>query len=514
MNAIDLQSWLSRARATPVYQVAQRSPLDYCPGLSRSLGRRVWLKREDLQPTYSFKLRGAYAMIAGLVGSGVRHVCAASAGNHAQGVALAAERLGIQATVFMPRTTPPIKVDAVTRLGAQVELTGDTFDQACGKATAFAQDTGATFVHPFDHPDVIAGQGTVGIEILEQCERPPARVFVPVGGGGLIAGLGACIKAQAPGVRIIAVECDEAPSIGHALRAGRPIEAPTAGSFADGIAVSVMGRHTFELASSVVDEVISVTGNQICAAVRDVYTECRAILEPAGATAIAGMQAYGGGEVDEDWVAVASGANVNFDRLGHIVERAELGAGREVLLAARIPEQAGEFLRFCRRVGPHPVTEFNYRYGDRNQAQVLVGVKIDPAGADQLRSRLAESYAIVDLTGDETAHNHVRHMIGGRPALPAPERVFRFEFPERRGALLEFLTRLRGRWSISLFHYRNHGSSFGQVLAGFLVQDEDQRAFRRFLDTTGYTYSDVSDSPAYRLFSAPLATPRETEPVS
>lgn len=501
--------WVELARsASGIYQTVCRTPLSFAPRLSAELGQQVWIKREDLQPVHSFKIRGAMNALLGLQSRGVRRVCAASAGNHAQGLALGATTLGMEATIFMPVTTPEIKVEAVLRLGARVELRGDGYDDSCSAALEHARLTGDTFVHPFDDRLVIAGQATIGLEIMEQADQPPDRVFLPVGGGGLLAGVGAVIKARFPSTRIVAVECSEAPSFSAALDAGRPVSLPPTSGFADGIAVATVGEQTFAVAREIVDDVVHVTPDQICAAVRDVYNECRAVLEPAGAAAIAGMRALEVDHTDERWVAIASGANVNFDRLGHIVERAELGAARETLFAATIPEKPGAFLEFCRCIGnSHAITEFNYRFQSPTHAHVLVGVKAGGDASGQILRKLESHYEVFDLTANETAKAHIRHMIGGRPDLGLPERVFRFRFPERPGALLDFLTRLAGRWNISLFHYRNHGSSFGRVLVGFMVADADQEAFADFINATGYDWVEDTNNPAYGLFSAAQSAP-------
>lgn len=503
--------WVERARAaSEIYQTVCRTPLSFAPRLSAQMGQQVWLKREDLQPVHSFKIRGAMNALLDLKSRGVDRVCAASAGNHAQGLALGAATLGMQATIFMPVTTPDIKVEAVLRLGARVELRGDGYDDSCSAAMDHAHSSGDTFVHPFDDPAVIAGQATIGLEIADQVDQPPDRVFLPVGGGGLLAGVGAVIKALYPTTRIVAVECSEAPSFSAALQAGKPVRMPPTSGFADGIAVATVGRRTFEIARAIVDEVVHVTPDQICAAVRDVYNECRAVLEPAGAAAIAGMRVLETDHTDQRWIAIASGANVNFDRLGHIVERAELGAAREILFAATIPEKPGAFLQFCRCIGSsYGITEFNYRFESPTQAHVLVGVKAGGDAGGQILQRLECQYQVIDLTGNETAKAHIRHMIGGRPQLGMPERVFRFRFPERPGALLDFLTRLAGRWNISLFHYRNHGSSFGRVLVGFMVDDSDDEAFVKFMTATGYDWVEDTKNPAYGLFSAAYCAPAE-----
>jgi threonine dehydratase len=491
-------------QAARVYDVALKSPLEQAANLSRRLGREVWLKREDLQPVHSFKLRGAYNKIAGLgeerLAAGV---ITASAGNHAQGVALAAARRGVRARIVMPKTTPGIKVDAVRRLGGEVLLHGNTYDEAYEHARQLAAEGGAVLVHPYDDPEVIAGQGTVGVEILEQCPEPEA-IFVPVGGGGLIAGVAAWVKARRPATRIIGVEPDDAPTLHAALAAGERVVLPQVGLFADGVAVRQIGEETFRVARNRVDEVILVSTDAICAAIRDIYEDTRGITEPAGALAVAGLKVYAarapgaGGPL----VAINSGANMNFDRLRYVAERAAVGELREALLAVTIPEQPGSFRAFCHALGPRSITEFNYRYANGAQAQVFAGVELREGAAE--RERLiahlcAHGYAVRDLSGDEMAKLHVRHMVGGH-APAAHERIFRFQFPERPGALLHFLTRMSGGWNISLFHYRNHGADYGRVLAGIQVPPQDEAAFGAFISALGYPCIEETANPAYQLF--------------
>ncbi|MEM9303787.1 MAG: threonine ammonia-lyase, biosynthetic [Pseudomonadota bacterium] len=512
MNPALAQSCLRAALTAPVYDVAERTPLQDAPQLSARLGAKVMLKREDLQPIFSFKLRGAYALMASLpVADIATGVVAASAGNHAQGVALAARQLGVPATIVMPRTTPRIKVEAVERLGADIQLVGDSYDVSCVHAKAFATDTGKVFIHPFDDDTVIAGQGTVGVEIVQQLRAPPRAIFVPVGGGGLAAGLAACVKALCPETEIIGVEPEDAACLAAALREGRPTTLPHVGIFADGTAVREIGKRTFDYCREFVDRVITVDTDQICAAIRDIFVETRAVVEPSGALAVAGVEALAGEFAPEDvLVAINSGANINFDRLAHVVERAELGAGREALLAATIPERPGAFLDFIRRLGYHAITEFNYRYAAQNGAQVFVGMRIagTPDETDRVIDRLDDAgYAVQDLSHNELAKLHVRHMVGGRPPQPTREALYRFEFPERPGALLDFLTVLAGRWNISLFHYRNHGSAYGRVLAGFMVPEEEDADFASFLDATGYHWTCESENPAYQAFLAAAETP-------
>ncbi len=502
-------SYLQRALRAQVYDVARETPLDPAPRLSQRAGVQILLKREDLQPTFSFKLRGAYNCIHRMdEAARARGVVAASAGNHAQGVALASQRLGVKARIYMPRTTPDIKVQAVAALGAEIVQTGDDFDAACAAAMADAKACGARFIHPFNDEDVIAGQGTIGVEITQQLPEPPDVVFVSVGGGGMAAGVAATVKAICPETRIIGVEPEDAASMKAALEAGEPVDIGATGMFADGVAVRRVGDITFELCRELLDEVITVSVDQVCTAVRLVYEEVRAVPEPAGALAVAGALEWSRthpeeATADARWVAVISGANVNFDRLGHVVERCTLGDGSEALLAVTIPERAGSFLEFCRELGQSSVTEFNYRHNGTAQARVFVGVRLQEP-VQQLSAHLGDiGYEVTDLTGNEVAKLHLRHLGGGGLPVPDREVLYRFEFPERPGALLEFLTVLAGRWSISLFHYRNHGAAQGRVLAGFLVPREDDVAFAAFLQETGYQHVDETANPACSEFLAP-----------
>ncbi|RMG29273.1 MAG: threonine ammonia-lyase, biosynthetic [Gammaproteobacteria bacterium] len=489
-----------------VYDVARETPLDPAPRLSARLGNRILLKREDLQPVFSFKLRGACNKIALLSEAEVaRGVIAASAGNHAQGVALAARRRGVKALIVMPKTTPHIKVEAVRALGARIHLHGDSYDEAFDEAVRLSQEDGMVLVHPFDDPDVIAGQGTVAMELLRQVERDPHAVFVPVGGGGLIAGMAVYIKLLRPEIRVIGVEPDDAPSLYRSLERGRRVTLKQVGIFADGVAVRLVGRETFRLCRRYVDEVLLVSTDEICAAIKDIYDDTRSIVEPAGALGVAGLKKYveREGLSGADLIAINSGANINFDRLGYVAERAELGERREALFAVTIPERPGSFRRFCRALGKRSITEFNYRYADAEEAQVFVGVELHEGDEERhrLREKLeADGYAVLDMTENEMAKLHVRHMVGGHAPAIEHEVVYRFEFPERPGALLRFLTAIGQRWNISLFHYRNHGAAYGRVLAGVQVPPEDRKAFREFLDEVGYTWVEETDNPAYRLF--------------
>ena len=497
--------YLERVLKSRVYEIVQETPLSEMPLLPVRLGSRVLLKREDTQPVFSFKVRGAYNKMARLArADAARGVVAASAGNHAQGVALAARRLGMEALVVMPETTPAIKMDAVRRLGAEVVAHGLSFDEASARAHEISDRTGRVYVRPFDDPDIIAGQGTVAMEILRQAPETPHAIFVPVGGGGLIAGIAAYVKPLWPEVGIIGVEPEESASMYEALRAGRPVRLAQVGLFADGVAVRQVGEEPFRLARQYVDEVVLVTTDETCAAIRDIYQNTRTIAEPAGALGIAGLKRYveREGIEGELLVAIDSGANVNFDRLRHIAERAEVGELLEMLLAVTIAERAGSLLEFCRCIGERSVTEFNYRYAGEKDAQIFLGLE-SRAGAGAraaMIARLAErGYPVVDLSDNEMAKLHIRHMVGGRAAA-CDERLFRFEFPERPGALLGFLTHLGGRWNISLFHYRNHGSAYGRVLMGIQVPSGDYEEFDRFLGEVGYEYREETGNPAYRVF--------------
>jgi threonine dehydratase len=491
-------------RAT-VYDVAVETPLELAPGLSRRLHNRLLLKREDLQPIFSFKLRGAYNKMTRLPPAALkRGVIAASAGNHAQGVALAAQRLRGPATIVMPVTTPQIKVDAVSELGAAVVLEGDSYDDAYARAATLAARKRLTFVHPYDDPDVIAGQGTIGMEILRQCREPLHAILVPVGGGGLIGGIAAYVKRLRPDVRVIGVEPEDANAMERSLRAGRRVSLPQIGLFADGVAVKQVGKETFRLARRYVDEMILVDTDELCAAIKDVFEDTRSIAEPAGVLGVAGAKRYAEerGLKDETLVAVLSGANVNFDRLRFVAERAELGEQREAVFAATIPERPGSFKQFCRLVGKRNVTEFNYRYAGPPDAHVFVGVEVRGRSETERLLRTLERHGIrtLDLSDNEMAKLHVRHLVGGRAPGAEHEVLYRFEFPERPGALMRFLDSMRQDWNISLFHYRNQGADYGRVLAGVQVPPHDARAFRDFLARLGYEYVEETENPAYGLF--------------
>jgi threonine dehydratase len=500
-------NYLERILTAQVYDVAIETPLDEARLLSARLGNRVLLKREDLQPVFSFKLRGAYNKMALLPREALAAgVVAASAGNHAQGVALAAERLGCRATIVMPVTTPRIKIAAVAARGADVVLDGESYDDAYARACDIAATCGAAFIHPYDDPDVIAGQGTIGMEILRQHPRPLQAIFVAVGGGGLIAGIAAYVKRLKPEIRIMGVEPADSNAMYQSLRAGRRVRLPQVGLFADGVAVKEVGAETFRLCLKYVDEIILVDTDEICAAIKDVFEDTRSILEPAGALAIAGLKSYTERErmQGRTMVAVACGANMNFDRLRFVAERAELGEQREAVFAATIPERRGSFQQFCRLLGPRQVTEFNYRYADPDEAHVFVGVQVaSRIEADAVRESLERAgVRVLDLSGDEVAKLHIRHLVGGRAPQVHHERLFRFEFPERPGALMTFLDGMSRDWNISLFHYRNHGADYGRVLVGIQVPPEDYGAFQEFLHAIGYPNSEETDNPAYRMFLA------------
>ena len=503
-----LQDTFERILKARVYDVAIESPLERAPRLSARLGNQVLFKREDLQPVFSFKIRGAYNKIAQLTDTeAARGVICSSAGNHAQGVALAAARRGIRAVICMPRTTPAIKVEAVQARGGEVVLHGDDYDSAYAHALRLAAEQGLTFVHPFDDPEVIAGQGTIAMELLRQHGPDIHAVFVPIGGGGLIAGIGAYLRRLYPQIRIIGVEPVDAASMKVSLEAGHRVTLPRVGLFHDGVAVRTVGEHTFRIAQQVVDEIMLVTTDETCAAIQDIYEDTRAIVEPAGALAVAAIKQYVAREglKDQTLVAINCGANMNFDRLRHVTERAELGARREALFAVEIPEQPGSFLKFCQVIGDRSVTEFNYRYSRGDTACIFVGIAVPDGveGKARLQSKIeAAGFPVTDMSDNELAKLHVRYMVGGHAAELTDERLFRFEFPERPGALLRFLQAVGSDWNISLFHYRNHGSSSGRVLAGIQVPPASADSFAEHLQELGYQYTEESGNPAVRLFLA------------
>src|SRR5579863_9070728 len=498
--------YIERILKARVYDVAIESPLEEAHRLSRRLGNRILLKREDLQPVFSFKLRGAYNRIAHLSESTAqRGVVCASAGNHAQGVALAAKRRGIPAVVVMPETTAQIKAQAVTDLGAEVVFHGDDYDGAFERALALARERNLVFVHPFDDPDVIAGQGTIGMEILRQTGGKLDAIFVPVGGGGLIAGIAVYVKYLYPQVRIIGVEPEDAAGMYESLRAGRRVTLDRVGIFADGVAVKRVGEETFGLCRAHVDEIVLLDTDAICAAIQDVFEDTRSIVEPAGALAVAGLKQVvtREGWRDKRLVAINSGANMNFDRLRHVAERADLGGEREALLAVVIPERPGSFLHFCEVLGRRSVTEFNYRYAAPEGAQIFVGLALEGGRTEKdavVASLRGAGFAVTDMSNDEMAKLHVRYMVGGHARGLTHELLYRFEFPERPGALLRFLQAIGARWNISLFHYRNHGSDYGRVLAGIQVPPAERADFLQHLNELHYAYVEESGNPAYRMF--------------
>lgn len=488
-----------------VYDVAKKTPLEFQPNLSARIHNRVLLKREDMQSVFSFKLRGAYNKMASLPAEVLaRGVIAASAGNHAQGVALSAQKLGCRAVIVMPTTTPLIKIDAVKSRGAEVVLFGDSYSDAYVHALTLEQSEGLTFVHPYDDPDVIAGQGTIAMEILQSHPEPIEAIFCCVGGGGLIAGIAAYIKALRPEIKVIGVEASDAEAMSESLKQGKRVMLDQVGLFADGAAVKQVGEHTFELCQQFVDEMIVVDNDAICAAVKDVFEDTRSILEPAGALATAGIKEYAkrNNLTGKTLVAIASGANMNFDRLRFIAERAEIGEKREAVLAVTIPEKAGAFKTFCRLLGDRNITEFNYRYSDPVAAHIFVGVAIaDPLESVQLVQDLqTHGLPVLDLTDNEVAKLHLRHLVGGHAPQAENEVLYRFEFPEKPGALLKFLDTMGHDWNISLFHYRNHGADNGRVLVGMQVPPNQLQEFSTFLQALDYPYWDETQNPAYKLF--------------
>jgi threonine dehydratase len=497
--------YLQKILTAKVYDVAIESPLDLAPALSRRLGNRILLKREDQQPVFSFKLRGAYNKMAHLSpAERARGVIAASAGNHAQGVALAAQKLHCAATIVMPVTTPHIKIAAVEARGAKAVLFGDSYSDAYAHALVLQQRSRAVFVHPYDDPDVIAGQGTIGMEILRQCQGPVDAIFVAIGGGGLIGGIAAYVKRVRPEIKVIGVQPQDSDAMARSLAAGRRVKLAHVGLFADGVAVKQVGKETFRLAQQYVDEIVLVDTDAICAALKDVFEDTRSILEPAGALAIAGAKSWIARHRTKDrtYVAIACGANMNFDRLRFVAERAELGEQREAILAVTIPERPGSFREFCRLLGKRSVTEFNYRYADARVAHIFVGIEVaNRRETDhllaELKKRRIEAY---DLSDNEMAKLHVRHLVGGHAPAAKHEILYRFEFPERPGALMTFLNSMSRGWNISLFHYRNHGADYGRVLVGMQVPPSDKGQFRAFLVRLGYDCIEETDNPAYRMF--------------
>lgn len=501
-----LEEYLEMINTARVYDVAKETPLDFAPALTRRLENNIWLKREDLQPVFSYKLRGAHNLIASLSKEEQqRGVITASAGNHAQGVALSAKKLGIDAIIVMPKTTPEIKVSAVRHHGGTIILHGNNYDAASEHAHKLAEEKGLTYIPPFDHPLVIAGQGTVGKEIILQHPTRPDIIFVPVGGGGLIAGICAYVKSVAPQIKIIGVESDEAPCLQRALEAGERVLLERIGIFADGAAVRLVGEETFRIAKEYVDEVLLVNNDEICAAVKDIFEDTRSIPEPAGALALAGLKVYveREGIKDKELVAIFSGANINFDRLRHVAELAELGEHREALLGVTIPERPGSFRGFCHTIGSRSVTEFNYRFADHYDAHIFVGIQIKDGIHEKeslIKTLEEKGYPVKDLSGNEMAKMHIRYMVGGHAAHVQNEMLMRFEFPERPGALLKFLNQIGERWNISLFHYRNHGAAYGRVLMGAQVPEIEREEFKALIDELDFPHWDESDNPAYTMF--------------
>ena len=501
-----MSAYVEKIRNARVYDVAIESPLEPARNLTSRLKNRIWFKREDLQPVFSFKLRGAYNKLASLSDAEMSNgVLCSSAGNHAQGVALAAQRHGVRAVIVMPVTTPSIKVNAVRALGGEVVLYGDNYDEAYTHARELERERKLVFIHAFDDAEVIAGQGTIGVEILQQAGEDIDAIFVPIGGGGLIAGIAVYVKSQRPGIRIVGVEPEDSAAMRDSIAAGKPVTLDHVGIFADGVAVRRVGDETFRLCQQYVDEIITVDTDQVCAAIRDIFEDTRSIVEPAGALAVAGLKKYlaDHGIENKSFVTINSGANINFDRLRHIAERAAVGEQTEMLLAAEIPEEPGSFRRFCEALGRRGITEFNYRYDDTTTAQVFVGIQLTKGIAERLElvATLRDGgYVVDDLSDNEMAKLHVRHMVGGRSPSVANERLYRFEFPERPGALLDFLNAIGTDWNISLFHYRNHGSDHGRILAGIDVPENETADLEAHLADLGYPYWEESDNPAYRIF--------------
>ena len=503
--ALTPSDYLQKILTARVYDVAIESPLEPARNLSRRLHNKILLKREDQQPVRSFKLRGAYNRMVQLSPEQLaKGVICASAGNHAQGVALSAHKLGCRAVIVMPTTTPQVKVDAVRTLGAEIALAGDSYSDAYAHALQLQEEQGLTFVHPFDDPDVIAGQGTVGMEILRQHQGPLDAVFVAIGGGGLISGVAAYIKAVRPEVRVIGVQTVDSDAMLRSVKAGKRVQLHDVGLFADGTAVKLVGEETFRVARLLVDDYVVVDTDEVCAAIKDIFQDTRSVMEPSGALGVAGIKQYVAQHKlkGQTYVAVTCGANMNFDRLRFVAERAEYGEHREALFAVTIPEERGSFKRFCELIGPRSVTEFNYRISDARLAHVFVGLTISRRDEAERIERhfVRQGFATVNLTDDELAKQHIRHLVGGHSELAADERLFRFEFPERPGALMRFLAALHPSWNISLFHYRNQGADHGRILVGIQVPASDGPAFTRFLKSLDYPHVEETQNPVYRLF--------------
>ena len=504
------QKYIEKILTARVYDVAIESPLDEAKRLSARLENKILLKREDLQPVFSFKLRGAYNKLYQLSRKKeLTGVIAASAGNHAQGLALAASKLGVKATIVMPKTTPKIKVDAVRSYGAKAILVGDTFDEASVHAYELAEKDNLDFIHPYDDPDVIAGQGTIAVEILRQYPEDIDAIFIPVGGGGLIAGMAVFIKYLRPEIKVIGVEPEDAACFAAAMKKNRRVVLSEVGLFADGVAVKQIGRETWRVAKDVVDEVITVSTDEICASIKDIFDDTRTIMEPAGALAVAGIKKYVAEKKvsQQTLIAINSGANMNFDRLRHVSERAELGEQREGLIGVTIPEEPGSFLRFCRLMGKKGITEFNYRYADNSRAYVFAGIQLADGSAEleELTNKLEnKGYSVLSMSDNEMAKLHVRYMVGGHANNIENEVLYRFEFPERPGALLDFLAHIGKRWNISMFHYRNHGAAYGRVLVGLQIPVDERKEMTSFLDELGFKWWDESKNPAYQMFLGAL----------
>lgn len=497
--------YLERILNARVYDVAQETPLELAPNLTARLGNSLLLKREDMQSVFSFKLRGAYNKMAHLPPDLLAQgVIASSAGNHAQGVALGAKRLGSQAIIVMPTTTPAVKINAVKARGGEVVLHGETYDDAYAYARQLEAEKGLTFIHPFDDPDVIAGQGTIGMEILRQWQQPIDAIFVAIGGGGLISGIAAYVKRLRPEIKIIGVEPVDSDAMNQSLQAGRRVKLDQVGLFADGVAVRQVGKETFRLCQQHLDDIILVGTDDTCAAIKDVFEDTRSILEPAGALAVAGAKAYVERESirGQTLVAVACGANMNFDRLRFVAERAELGEHREAIFAVTIPEKPGSLKAFCECLGKRNLTEFNYRIADNHQAHIFVGLEVQGRADAQQMAQTFETKGLktLDLTDDELAKMHLRHMVGGKSPLAHDELLYRFEFPERPGALMKFVNSMSPDWNISLFHYRNNGSDYGRIVTGIQVPPDEMEEWQSFLDNLGYRYWDENQNPAYKLF--------------
>ena len=496
--------YIQKILQAKVYDLAQQTPVSKAESLSKQLENTILIKREDLQPIFSFKVRGAYNKMSKLSNKDkAKGVICASAGNHAQGVAMSASHLGIRAVIVMPTITPDIKVNSVRARGAEVLLKGDSFDEACHHALVMAKDDGMTFIHPYDDPDVIAGQGTVGMEIMQQITEPIDAIFVPVGGGGLIAGLATYVKYLNPKIKIIGVESDDSACLKLAFDHNERAILPEVGIFADGVAVAQIGEETFRLCQKYVDEVITVTTDETCAAIKDLFVDTRVIAEPAGAISLAGLKKFvkANGIKGQNLVAINSGANTSFGRLRHISERTELGAAKEALLAVEIPEKKGSFLQFCKDMGDYNITEFNYRYADDSKAHVFVGVGLKEGSNSRtslIESLKSKDYKLEDLTENEMAKIHVRYMVGGH-GMKIQERLFRFQFPEKPGALLKFLNAIGTKWSVTLFHYRNHASAYGRVLMGIQAKANDKELDKRLAEV-GYNFKEESSNPAYKMF--------------